>query len=452
MNSLYERTGRALVGAILLASGLGACDSFIESTAVNPNQVPNAQLDQLFTTAQVNAFFFNEGDMSRLPAVWLQQLFGVERQFGSYQVYIINESVGDDPWDNLYRHGGLVDLRQAQSLAADRPVYRGILQIHEAFLVGMAAAVWGDLPYTEAVDPVQFPQPQLDGQLEIYGMLQSLLDDAIANLQQGGGAPQPGIDLNFKGDAAKWTKVAYSLKARYYMHVAEVQGQSAYQNALQAAAQGIQDPANNWVGVHTTSATENNVWFQFQRDRSGYIAPNPFFVSLLTQRGDARRDIYFDEVNAPGSEANEINIPATQDYNLPIVTCAETQFIRAEAALATGDAGVAAEAYRAGLACQEEKWGIDLEDRSGGLSGSALLSEIITEKYTALFLNPEIWNDYKRTCLPAVVPTGDIAGARQLPPGLFYPIGERQTNPNIPDADPTTLRNPNDPNPCAPVG
>ena len=32
------------------------------------------------------------------------------------------------------------------------------------------------------------------------------------------------------------------------------------------------------------------------------------------------------------------------------------------------------------------------------------LNDIMTEKYIALFQNPEVWNDYKRTCLPLLTP------------------------------------------------
>ena len=43
------------------------------------------------------------------------------------------------------------------------------------------------------------------------------------------------------------------------------------------------------------------------------------------------------------------------------------------------------------------------------------LADIMTEKYIALFQNTEVWNDWKRTCLPALTPAqgtvGGIPGA-----------------------------------------
>src|SRR5207244_13091994 len=69
-----------------------------------------------------------------------------------------------------------------------------------------------------------------------------------------------------------------------------------------------------------------------------------------------------------------------------------------------------------------------------GLSalGTADLGTIMTEKYAALFQNLEIWNDYKRTCVPALTPA---SGPSQIPVRLVEPLSERTANPSIP-ADP----------------
>ena len=69
----------------------------------------------------------------------------------------------------------------------------------------------------------------------------------------------------------------------------------------------------------------------------------------------------------------------------------------------------------------------------------------MTEKYITLFQNVEVWNDYKRTCIPALVP---VNGATAIPGRLLYGVTERQTNPNVPDVGSQPPRNANDPNPC----
>ncbi len=455
MRYLTRRTAVVAAAALLLGS-VGACD-FIQSPTGDPNAVPVAQLDQLFTTVQVNAFFMTESELGRMPSIWLQQMKGAQRQFSGYETYDFQEDVGDDMWQNVYRHGGLNDLKEAEAAAeaADRPAYAGILKIYEAYLIGSAADVWGDVPYSQAADP-EVADPELDDQMTVYQQVESLLDEAIGNLG-GGGAPGS-VDMVFGGNTAKWIAVAHTLKARYYMHTAEVNGDAAYQAALSEAQQGITDPSGNWHAVHSTTASEWNDWYQFTaQDRSGYMEPNDFMVTLLRDRNDPRLDLYFAEFNADKSHSDNLrgtvtgtSGPGAQNFPQPIVTCSEAQFIIAEAQFKLGNTAAAQSAYEDGLACQEAYWGVTLTPNE-----PVTLQEIMTAKYIALFLNPEIWNDYKRTCYPQVVPPSgalELAGHLQVPPGFYYPTSERQANPMLPDNTEAVLRNTNDPNFCTYTG
>jgi hypothetical protein len=90
-----------------------------------------------------------------------------------------------------------------------------------------------------------------------------------------------------------------------------------------------------------------------------------------------------------------------------------------------------------------------------GLHGKSLkttvtLNDIMTEKYILLYQNPEVWNDYKRTCLPVLHPAKDKT---VIPGRIYYGETEEQTNPHTPPSSAQTLstvRNPNDPNACPP--
>jgi hypothetical protein len=82
----------------------------------------------------------------------------------------------------------------------------------------------------------------------------------------------------------------------------------------------------------------------------------------------------------------------------------------------------------------------------------ATLENIMEEKYVTLYLNIESWNDYKRTCLPALASAVASLGnttprADPIPGRLPYGITEANANPNTPLVSPTG-RNANDPNPC----
>ena len=80
--------------------------------------------------------------------------------------------------------------------------------------------------------------------------------------------------------------LAHTLKARYWLHVAERLGQSAYQNALTEAQQGIQQ-GEDFLGVAGDSPVSNNLWYQFTViQRSGYV----FAVNPTGARFDGRRE------------------------------------------------------------------------------------------------------------------------------------------------------------------
>ncbi len=456
-----KRWKGALAGALLGVS-LAGCD-FINPTESNPNVVPNATMNQLLVAAQVASYFWSEADNSRFAAVWMQQMDGTDRQFSAYSTYTFTNQTFDDPWFLVYTGGGLVDIRRAKVAAEDagNRVLAGIFKVHEALFGQMLAAIYGDVPWDQATDP-EITQPQFQGQLSIFSQLQAELDAAISDLGSGQGTgPADGVDFNFNGDPAAWIAVAHALKARLYMLTAEGDP-SAYGSALAEARQGPQTNAGNWTAVHTTSSTEHNIWNQFNRERTAYISAGAYLVDLLKDRNDPRLPIYFmpgangeysgsqpgeDDPTDPATNASQLNnapgSPGAQNYPQPILPSWEAAFIEAEAAYQTGDQAGAMAALLRGIALQADWWGVAALPQPAALSGQALLDRIMEEKYIAQFLNPDIWNDWKRTCLPPIVGWRGMA----IPARFLYPDAERTTNENVPP-DPATGRNPNDPQGC----
>jgi hypothetical protein len=75
-----------------------------------------------------------------------------------------------------------------------------------------------DIPYSAFSITIANNKPKFDKQSEVYSQLQILLDNAITNLTKAGSIPA-GLDIYYQGDVTKWTQLAYSFKARYYLHV-----------------------------------------------------------------------------------------------------------------------------------------------------------------------------------------------------------------------------------------
>lgn len=477
--------GRALC-AVVMAGSLAGCD-FISPVEGNPNAVPEASLDQLLVGVTTNVYQMEEGQASRIAAVWTQQMNGTDRQFITLAEYTMTEEDGADIMDAMYTGGGLVDIRKGINLATaeNRIVYRGIFKVYEAWIMGMAAAEYGDLPYSEAVDP-EIGQPNLDTQESIYDAVIAVLDEAVTDLNSGTGSGPGTADFAYGGVAASWVRAARTLQARYQMHLAERRGAAAYTAARTAANAGINTAAGDLLADHSTAAGETFFWRQFMRDRSSYVVAGQYLPNLMNERGDERMLYYYsygavgsawadtvigsypgeDGTGDPWNLSSELACgpnntsgcngfgAGSAEYDFPLITCAENYFILAEAEyqLASGD-GVVRTALDNALQCDEDRWndryGISLDlanlrADNDALAGAALFAEVMEMKYASMFLHRELYSDYKRACTPALTPYGGLT----IPRRIIYSNNERQSNVNVPPPADQPLFNWNDPNPC----
>jgi hypothetical protein len=441
---------RILFTAALLTGGLTACSNWLSDpdATTNPNQPTIANADQLLVATETALAQQYTSDLARTVCVWMQQCGGTDRQYRQLGLYQYGEDAYNGPFGQVYTGGGLLDIRTIQQVAdtAKDNVYGGIGRVLEALTVGLAADVWGDIPYSQAVSDTI--SPALDPQEQVYAAVQAKLDTAITLLTAGTGAGPDGADLFYGGDKAKWLRLAHTLKARYYLHVAERVGTSAYQSALAQAQQGLQK-GDDLRSYQSSDPNEQNSWYQFTViQRAGYVSPGAFLVNLLQSRNDPRLAQYFEPtaqgqyVGAAPGQQGSAGISAfdparvAAGFRQPIVTWAENQLIIAEAALRLNQPGLALQAYNAART-----------DAGLPAAGSVTLNDIMTEKYVALFQNIEVWNDWKRTCLPALTPAQGTTGG--IPSRLLYAQSERNTNTNIPLPSDQPVRNWNDPTGCS---
>jgi hypothetical protein len=448
-----------VAGAVVAATG---CSDFLSGDKLDfdPNRPTSAQAAQLFTAVQVNSYYILNGHAARVLAMWMQQMAGTDRQYRGYDQYSITEGLFGE-YSAAYTGGGLIDMRSIQADAEEsgNRILGGITKVWEALVMGFIADMYGDATYSEAVDGDAHPQPVLDNQMDIYAALQVVLDDAIADLASGEGSVGD-LDLSLGGDADAWEHVARTLKARLYLHTAEV-NPSAYQQALQqlctgaafsTCTLGIQSKAGDLNQYHSDASGEENIWWQFiARDRDSYMRPGKFLVDLMNARNDPRRAEYFalNSSNtyggaAPGQGLSGAisNLGPTRldpSFAQPIVTYEETLAIIAESAYRTNNLTLARAALDALIATYGGT------PAGAGLSGTALLTRILEEKYIALFQNYEVYNDWKRTCYPNLVPATQAYGGN-IPARFTYPIAERTSNPdNVPLPSDQPRRNDNDP-------
>jgi SusD/RagB-like outer membrane lipoprotein len=475
---------RGIVLALsLVAAG---CKDFLagEGLTKNPNNPLVATAQQELIAVQANMALRLEGQIARNATIYTQQIIGTNNQQLSYatQYGITEADIGQNFW-GFYSASGLLALRHIQEFGAQNDRFlEGVGKIWEGLAFGVAASVWGDLPYSEAINP-DIRTPRLDSQQSIYAAVQTRLDEGIAALQAAptagscepsdliycSGTPLPNRQVQIN----RWIAAARTMKARFYMHLVERNGNTAAQQALTEAQQGILEaPTSVTQAIHNqapgdlrtfhgqTLDVDANIWYEFLTARGGDIRAGHVLVQLLKDRNDPRLTAYF-AVNAQGNvwglnqnnqlvgaptgqNASEINIAVRRapDFRQPIVTWAENQLIMAEAKVRLGDPTALTHVNNVRTAVGMT-----------ALVGPATLTDVMLEKYVALFQNIEVWNDYKRTCIPTLA---RYQTATEIPGRLPYGSVERTANPNIPlpSAYPagttgvSALRNWNDPTQC----
>jgi hypothetical protein len=221
------------------------------------------------------------------------------------------------------------------------------------------------------------------------------------------------------------------------------------------AGQGIQAPSVcsaayqlsscDYVTNNYNTANGANLWSQFNTIYEGDIEAGQFMIDLMVANSDPRLAIYWlpvdtlgDYVGGPpdftGSSSALSNfnpIRVNNGFQQPLVTYAENELLLAEAYYQLGNYGLAL----VHLNNEQTEQGVPLATSVTPANNG--LMQIMNEKYIALFQNVEIWNDWKRTGLPA------LPGATSIPRRLTYPLTEYTANPNIGGPGPAT--NWNDP-------
>jgi Starch-binding associating with outer membrane len=441
-------------GTLLMLSLVG-CNDFLRAKNLshNPNAPSQAANGTLFISAQTDVYQQIEGQLGRTTCIWMQQCGGQASPFNNLNFYEYGADDYYNNWARIYGGGGLIDLRtiETTSLAVGDSNFAGQAIVLESMEIGLGADIWGDIPYSQASQAPTITQPKADPQQQVYDSLEHALSTAIVYMGATGptnvGA-QAYDNVYFAASqntgipqTQYWIQLAYTMKARLWVHQAEQLGTAAYDSASAAAKLGILDAtgASDFVSYHTATANTANLWSDFQSIYLGDIAAGGTIVNIMNTTADPRLPAYFTSVGTSppyvgsdtASSATLSTLSSTrsaQTFAQPIVTYVENELIIAESQCQLGHGAAATTAYQA------EQAAVGATPQS-----PVNLSTIMTEKYVALFQNPEVWNDWKRTGLPVLQPLG---GQTLIPRRLTYPLSERSANPNIP---PDGLQNWNDP-------
>lgn len=436
------------LGILLLLFLMSSCSDFLDVNT-DPTRVSE---DDVTLTALLPTVIERTASAHYSTAVSATR---VTHQLDHIQSGYYGEFSMSGAWSNIYlRVLQNADIVIKKADAEGSPHYSGIAQVLKAVNLGLLTDSWENVPYAEALDGSGSPTPSYDTQQEIYNSIQTILDGAISNLAATDNFRSVGSDdMIYGGDVEKWTKLAHSLKARYMLHLSN---KSDNKDAILAElALGMTSNDDNFALVYDGLIT--NPWYFtvakklteaiFTYNFGSHLvnSMNGEFYTVFDPRlpiiADADTfDVYIGlesyNVDAPGYTV----LPTSNTYYfasdapLSMMNYSEVKFIEAEVLMAKG--GDATAAYTAGIGAHMDELGVDSALKDAYLADANVttvdLAHIMKEKYIALMLNSESWNDMRRHNFSSSVFTGfvepDFEGRNQPGQRALYPDSEQSRN------------------------
>jgi hypothetical protein len=158
----------------------------------------------------------------------------------------------------------IADLRESKRLieedefvaAEDKTAMMAQLEVVEVYTWFYLVTIFGDVPYSEAMD-FQNPVPAYDDDAAIYADILERLDIAIGSLSSGGNGFD-NADVLYDGDLDQWVKFANSLKLKMGMLLADVDNGKAKQIVEEAATNVFASNEDNARFPYLASPPNNN--------------------------------------------------------------------------------------------------------------------------------------------------------------------------------------------------
>ena len=419
---------------------------------VDPNNPSQASLSGLLSASQVGFAFALGGEGTRMPASIVQHYAGHRAQPLNYARYNITSSATDGTWTALYN--ALMDIKELENKAAasGSQAYVGVSKLLQAHAFSVITDMFGDIPFSEALQGRANITPAYDRQENIYPALITMIDEGLAALSAG--TETISGDVVYGGDVAKWKKYGNSLKLRLLNHLSNRQPNAAA-NFLASNPSLIDTSVDDAKVVFGSVAANANPIYQFDvlSGRSDQ-AVSSTIVDKMKALSDPRVGVYFEPVannvlglkgqylgNAPGNDEEDSKKnrysrvgSAYASIKAPVVlmSAAEVNFIKAEVYHRASDSRAQA-AYQAAITQDFAALGLSSSAAAylanANVAYNGTLQRIMEQKWITMFqASYESWVDWRRTGYPALTPSANNTTSNVIPRNLPYPDVEINSN------------------------
>jgi hypothetical protein len=440
---------------------------------VNPKRATEVPVETLFTNALRDYCYQIDETNDNVNTTRLYvQYFQQATYFDESRYLMQDRQIPDGFVTEIYRDA-LMDFKHAKQIVMKDDLGDPVGQTNKAAVLDIMMAqgfltivdLFGNVPYTDALQLNEVTQPTYDDAASIYQSEITNLKNAL-NAINLGGSSWGSADILYGGDLGLWKKYGASILLRYGMRLADVNPSLSKDAVAAALAAGVftsQDEAGflHWIGVvpHV-----NPIYDAFTVDgRKDYMPTNTIVNIMANQDGtdndpmtydlggvDPRLDNYFTEAEVEGG--GYIGATAGKDgaqtYGLfshfqdeffeatfpsMMIDYVEVEFFLAEAAQRGGYGvpGTAEEHYNNAITASILYWHGTQEEADAYLAlpgvaydAAKWKERIGVQKWIAHFNRAvESWTEWKRLDYPQLnVPEGLSYG--DIPLRYVYPYNE----------------------------
>lgn len=408
---------------------------------------------ELLPTVLTQVAFNQSAIGGRGPAILMQVLDENDASIRPFSTYRLSPDLFNSYWNDGLYTGSLQPANQllTKAQAENAPFYAAIARILLAHEWGQTTAAFGDIPFSEALKGNEYWQPRYDRQEDVYQGIQQLLDEAIDGLRNPTDGPTPGPDdLFFGGDREGWLKLAYALKARFLLHTTQRQPERFPEILAIVQNETFNNRSEQADFDWSRATTIDNPLYTFGVSRPSTVIIHDTFAARLMGTNDPRSDRIM--AATPGEdwlyfqEGNEDLYWSQPDAVIPVVSFVEIKFMEAEALLSIGaDPATVSQVLYDAIAASFQQMNIDPAPHATFISERAdlsafsdeadILEHLMQEAQVAYygFAFQQIWNHYRRTGFPILIPpAGNLAWelnpSGAIPQRFLYPESERVYN------------------------
>ena len=229
----------------------------------DPNNVTvdKASVDRFMSRIQLdfNAFTRILGDVGA-------EVTRIEYMFGRQYNNVYEPANLDVTWRLTYANM-FSDIAAMESIAGeDFNNHLGVAKILQGISYIILVDNFGDVPFSEATQPAEFPAPNADPGADVYAGAINLIDEGIALL---GSGPNMENDFFYNNDFSKWRKAGNTFKMYAYLNT----GNTAEFNAI----------AGN-PGNYISNASDD-FQFQYGANETNPDTRHPAYAGGITPQG-----------------------------------------------------------------------------------------------------------------------------------------------------------------------